>query len=153
MEKDIGLGRLRGAVMDAGTCVPSVSKWSIGMHVHHCCLVIVGISRSLAASKPPPPRVRRSLLASFLLRIGRIPRGRAKTAEAALPRGDVSPPELLELLEKSEQLLAEVDRLGPQCWFKHFAFGVLDRDEAVHFIRMHNRHHLRIISDILAAHR
>ena len=64
---------------------------------------------------------------------------------------DVSPEELLTLLDQSEHILTEVHDLDPKTWFKHFAFGVLDRDKALRFILIHNRHHLRIISDIVAA--
>jgi len=68
-----------------------------------------------------------------------------------LPRQDVSPAELWTLLDQSERILTEVHELDPKTWFRHSAFGVLDRDKTLRFILIHNRHHLRIISDIVAA--
>jgi hypothetical protein len=64
---------------------------------------------------------------------------------------DISPAELLTLLDQSERILTEAHDLDPKAWFRHFALGVLDRDKTLRFIRIHNRHHLRIISDIVAA--
>ena len=68
-----------------------------------------------------------------------------------LPRHDVSPGELRTLLDESERILTEVHDLDRKTWFRHFAFGVLDRDKTLRLILIHNRHHLRIISDIMAA--
>jgi hypothetical protein len=68
-----------------------------------------------------------------------------------LPQRDVPETELSTLLDQSEGLLTEAVDLDPNAWFKHFAFGVFDRDKTLRFIHIHNRHHLRIISDIMAA--
>jgi hypothetical protein len=68
-----------------------------------------------------------------------------------VPKQDASPAELLALLEEAARKLNDVRQLDAGAWFKHFAFGVLDRDKAIKFILIHNRHHLRIISDIMAA--
>ena len=81
---------------------------------------------------------------------GRIPRGRGRSPDVVLPRQDVSPAELGTLLDQSERILTEVHDLDPKTWFRHFAFGVLDRNNTLRFILIHNRHYLRIISDIVA---
>jgi hypothetical protein len=148
MTEAMGLQELRSAVADAGVCVPSVSKWSMGMHVHHCCLAMMGISRALIASTPPPPPSRRPFLASLLLLIGRIPRGRAEAPETATPSGAIPQADLLDLLDESARMLDHVAQLDPNTWFKHFAVGILDRDKAARFMHVHNGHQLRIISDI-----
>lgn len=57
----------------------------------------------------------------------------------------------MELLDRSERMLAEAKELSPKSWFRHFAFGVLNRDKAIRFLCIHNGHHLRIISEIMAA--
>ena len=82
---------------------------------------------------------------------GRIPRGRGRSPDEVLPRQDVSAAELGTLLDQSERILTEVHDLDPKAWFRHFVFGVLDRDKTVRLILIHNRHHSRIISDILKA--
>ena len=82
---------------------------------------------------------------------GRMPRGRGKAPKVAIPKPEVPQAELLVLLDESERMLAEAGKLDSGTWFEHFAFGVLDRDKAFRLIYIHNQHHLRIISDIMAA--
>ena len=103
----------------------------IGMHVHHCCLAMIEICQSLIASTPPPPRSRFSLVTALVFSSGRIPRGRGRAPDVVLPRQDVLPAELGTLLDQSERILTEVHDLDAKTWFRHFAFGVLDRDKTV----------------------
>ena len=146
-----GLEAFRNSVPKADLCVPAVSKWSVGMHVHHCCRAMIGVCQILSASTPPPPRSRFSLISAFIFLSGRIPRGRGRSPDTVVPNQDITQAELLALLEESERRLNDVRQLHAGTWFKHFKFGVLDRDKTAKFIRIHNQHHLRIISDIMAA--
>ncbi len=148
---DFGLEAFRICTRQADLCVPAVSKWSVGMHVHHCCLAMIGVCLAISASTPPPPPGRFSLISALIFLTGRIPRGRGRSPDAVVPKQDVTPAELLTLLDEAERRLNDVSQLDAGTWFKHFAFGVLDRDKTAKFIRIHNRHHLRIISDIMAA--
>jgi len=148
---DCGLAQLRQSIDHADVNVAAVSQWSVGMQIHHCCLAMTGICQSLIDSKPPPPPARWSLVTSVVFFSGRIPRGRGKAPEVALPKQDISKNEIVSLLDRSEQLLAEASELDPKKWFNHFAFGILDRDKSLKLLRIHNRHHLRIIADIVAA--
>ena len=148
---DYGLHDLRQSVDHADVSVASVSHWSVGMQVHHCCLVMIGICQALIDSKPPPPTTGWSMVTSIVFLSGRIPRGRCKAPEVALPRQDISKEELRSLLDRSRQLSKEAGELDRDRWFKHFAFGIHDRDKSLKLLRIHNRHHLRIIADIVAA--
>jgi hypothetical protein len=121
------------------------------MHIEHVCLAMIEVSRSLVASEPPAPRSRFNLLASAILTLGRIPRGRARSPEPALPKQGAGSDELNELLNESEAWLARAEAASPDQWFEHFAFGVLRRDRTLRFLEVHNRHHLRIVRDILRA--
>ena len=151
MNGDCGLEDLRSSVASAALRASAVSEWSIGMHVHHCCLVMIAVCQSLIAATPPPPRSRFALVTALVFSSGRIPRGRGRSPDEVLPRQDVSSVELGTLLDQSERILTEVHDLDPKAWFRHFVFGVLDRDKTVRLILIHNRHHSRIISDILKA--
>ncbi len=148
---DFGLEEFRTCIPKADVCVPAVSKWSVGMHVHHCCLGMIRICQTLIDSIPPPPPSRFSLIRELIFLSGRIPRGRGRAPAAAVPKQDISPAELLALLEETERKLNDVRQLDAGAWYTHFVFGVFDRDNTIKFIRIHNRHHLRIISDIIAA--
>ena len=148
---DYGLDDLLRSVEHSAVIASDVSHWSVGMHVHHCCLAMIGICQSLIASTPPPPQSRWSPITSLIFLTGSIPRGRGKAPDVALPKQDVSTEELLSLLDRSEQALAEASRLDSNRWFKHFAFGILNREKSLKLVRIHNRHHLRIIADIMSA--
>jgi len=144
-----GLDDLRNALEHARLSVPAVSDWSVAMHVHHCCLAMIEIWQALVASTPPPPRSRRSFWTWVVFLSGHIPRGRQRSPQVALPKHDVSDAELLSLLDRCQQIAADVRKLDPGTWFRHVALGVLNRDKAFKFIRIHNRHHLRIIADMV----
>jgi len=148
---DSGLAELRGFVPDSAVLVPDVSQWSVGMHVQHCCLATIGVCQSLIASKPPVPPSGFSLVTSAVFLTGRIPRGRGKSPEQAIPRDAIWTNEMEGLLQESERRFQEACQASPNQWFRHFAFGVLDRDRTLKFIGIHNRHHARIVHDILRA--
>ena len=148
---DYGLSDLRRFIDRSAVSVATVSHWSVGMQIHHCCLAMIEICQSLIDSKPPPPPARWSLVTSIVFLSGRIPRGRGKAPEVALPKENVSADELVSVLDRSEQLLKQASQLDRDRWFKHFAFGILDRDKSLKLMRIHNRHHLRIVADIVAA--
>jgi hypothetical protein len=145
------LSELRAAASSANAADHQVSGWSVGMHVHHCCLTMIGVCGLLLDSEPPPPASTFSLLTTIIFLSGRIPRGRAQAPEQVLPRSDISTRELIVLLDESQRLLASARSARADSWFRHFRFGVLNRDQTLKFIGIHNGHHSRIISDILAS--
>jgi hypothetical protein len=144
------VGELRAFLPRAGVRAPEVSKWTVGMHLHHSCLAMIGVCRSLIRSQPPAPPSRFSPIVSLIFLTGRIPRGRGRAPDAALPSETVTVPELEALLDECDRLLGEARAQPPDAWFEHFAFGSMNRDRTLRFLRIHNRHHARIVRDILA---
>lgn len=147
---DYGLKALRATLADAEAHAPSVSAWPVGMHVAHCCLATNEICRSLldaGAPAPGGPTVAGRLCLTF----GRIPRGRGRAPESVRPPSDVRREDLPAALDESGRLLVEALGADPRAWYRHFVFGVLDRDRSLRFVAVHNRHHLRIIADVVAA--
>ena len=138
-------------VSTPGVRVEDVSRWSIGKHVEHCLRATLGICSAIAGSEPYRGRIRRGLVRRIILLSGWIPRGRGKAPEGAVPQTEPTASDLRELLaqaRKSVEPAALADRAG---WWKHFAFGVFPREEALKFAAIHNRHHLRIIVDIVTS--
>ncbi len=127
-----------------------VSKWSVGMHMEHCLLGTTGICSALSNSKPYTGKIKKGFVRRLILLTGIIPRGRGKSPNAVIPNDQTTESGLRELLAEaglSAQKAAESDC---DCWWKHFAFGVMKRDEALEFVEIHNKHHLKIVSDILS---
>ena len=128
----------------------TVSKWSVGMQIEHCLLGTRGICNAVVHSKPYSGKIKKSFVRRAIFLTGIIPRGRGKSPAAAIPNEQSTESALRELLAEanlSAQKAVEADR---DCWWKHFAFGVMKRDEALKFVEIHNKHHLKIISDILS---
>jgi hypothetical protein len=146
-----GLDELSSFIPRADVLAPDVSKWTAGMHVQHCCKATIVVCGSLVASEPPAPRSGSSLVTSAIFLTGRIPRGRGKSPEQAIPRQGIGSEDLDPLLKEAVRRLDEARSASPDQWFRHFAFGVLDRDRTLKFIGIHNRHHARIVQDILRA--
>jgi hypothetical protein len=140
---------LREMVVHAAVVAPSVSRWSVGMHVHHCCLSMIGISKTLRKSTTPKPRAQPSLRRTIVLKCGYIPRGRAESPSFVVPKESVDQEELLRLLDESVIRMREAHTMDRRHWFTHPLLGPMDRDGALKFVLVHNRHHRRIIEDIL----
>ena len=139
---------LRSAVVNADATVPTVSSWSVGEHIHHCCLSMIGVSKSLRKSTPPAPRTKPTIPRAAVFYLGFIPRGRARSPSFVLPK-PLPHPELLAMLDQSAELLAMAGGLDRETWFTHPFLGAMDRDQALKFVLVHNRHHLKIVADIL----
>ena len=140
---------LRSAIVSAEATVPTVSSWSVGEHIHHCCLSMIGISKSLRKSTPPAPQVKPTIARAAVLYFRFIPRGRAQSPSFVVPKPSMPPEELRTMLDQSAELLAMAHGLDRSTWFTHPFLGPMHRDQALKFVLVHNRHHLKIVADIL----
>jgi len=128
----------------------SISKWSVGMHIHHCCLAMIGICKQLGISVQPPPPKKTSLARTFVFTTGTIPRGRGAAPEPVLPDNQITSKELNNLLDDADTIIQETKNIDVNKWYDHPYFSILKRDDAIKFLKIHNMHHLKIIQDILA---
>jgi DinB superfamily len=148
-DDDYSLDQIREAVTRADASAPSVSQWSVGMHVHHLALTMINIGNGLAKSTQPAPPAKRSIAKHIVFTLGKIPRGRARTTKNGTPQPSVPAPELLALIDESARQMDAAAKLDRNTWITHPIFGPLRRDDALRFVSIHNRHHLRIVADIL----
>lgn len=150
---------LRHYVDAADKLNPRVSDWSVGMHVEHCALAMAGMATKLTDSvdrdqdgEPSvltAPPVKWSVPRAFVTVTGIIPRGKGQAPKLAIP--DSPPPKarVLAALEAADQRVEAAIALPEEAWLDHHVFGAFRRDKALWFMGVHNRHHLKIIRDIL----
>ncbi|MEQ9103342.1 MAG: hypothetical protein RIE53_01455 [Rhodothermales bacterium] len=151
------LNTLRHHVGDAEALNADVSAWSVGMHVEHCALAMAGMATKLADSVDPDrepsvlpaPPVKWSVPRVFVSVTGTIPRGKGKAPTGVVP--EPSPPRerILNALDVAEACVEAAVALPEEAWYDHHVFGSFQRNRALWFMGVHNRHHLKIIRDIL----
>ena len=127
-----------------------VSKWAVGMQIEHCLIGTRGICNAIVNSKPYTGKIKKGLLRRIIFLTGIIPRGRGNTPAAGIPNEETTELELRELLTEAKLSAQKAAESDEDCWWEHYMFGVFKRDEALQFVKIHNKHHLKIISDILS---
>jgi len=132
----------------ANTCAPTLSAWSIGAHCEHALLAIRGIAESMATSLPGAEPQKITLVGRVVLAARRIPRGKGVSPTSVLPAPTISTEALQALAAYARAACAQIPELPRQAWWRHHLFGVLHRDLAQRFIRIHTEHHLRIIAEV-----
>jgi hypothetical protein len=126
------------------------SGWSISEHVDHCVRVMRFALERI--HEPKPTSRSKTLVGHVILAIGWIPRGRAKAPE--LVRGtrrsseEISS-EITELRRLAADLPSHALNNRKIRVMKHPYFGGLTASETLRFLAIHNRHHLKIIRDIV----
>lgn len=143
------INELRGLVPQRDLAAPDVSGWSVGMHVHHCGLTMNAIAEALIACAEPTPSRELGPRARTILETGRIPRGVAEAPDIAIPTLDVGERVLEKVLGEAEAWLDRLPMMGDDCWYRHFALGVLAKRDAMRFMIVHNAHHLAIVAEVL----
>ncbi len=142
------LRELRNFSRDFGKQNLDISGWTVGKHVEHCCKTMVAVCRALADSKGSPPHRKWSLPRTIVLLTGKIPRGKAEAPDSVLPGSDNTPDSISSILDEADAAIKSAKQLPANSWFAHPFFSSLKRDEALRFILVHNKHHLKIIRDI-----
>jgi Protein of unknown function (DUF1569) len=127
------------------------SAWTVGMQAHHALLAANVILGTLIESTPGERKEGRSLKRAVIMKLGKIPRGRGKSPDAAIPSIDVSKEELENLLASAREKLEKTENTAPDAWWDHFLFGVMTRDTTLKFLNIHTEHHLSLIDDIRSA--
>ncbi len=144
------LNKLNNYIPSCSVKNEKVSKWSVGMQIEHCLVGTRGICSALVNSKPYTGKIKKGLLRRIIFLAGIIPRGRGKAPDAAIPNEQTTESGLRELLAEAGMSAPKAAESDCDCWWKHPLFGAMKRDEALKFVEIHNKHHLKIISDILS---
>ena len=127
----------------------SVSASAVGWHIEHIFLTINVIVDELKKNKPGKYKSTFSFARIIVFTMNKIPRGRAKSPKIVTPKKfDI---ETLKMhSEKTKMKIQELTVIDADNYFTHPFFGNLKLKPTIKFLGIHTKHHLDIISDILA---
>ncbi len=143
------IGELEMKVPDASKTKYAISKSSVGWHLQHSLQVIEVITEAVKRSDPTLYKWRFHFLRTLIFFIGRIPRGKISAPDSVRPPGEF---DLLKIKTDFIATKANVQQLGilpKNCFFKHPYFENLNVRQTFIFLKIHTKHHLHIINDIL----
>lgn len=127
----------------------TVSQSSVGWQLDHSLLVINAIVLQLKNSNPQQYKWSFNWVRTYIKVINKIPRGKGKAPQIVQPTESSSTKNLTKKIAMAKKSIAELELLPSTSYFKHPYFGDLDLKSAIWFLKLHTKHHLKIIEDIL----
>ncbi len=140
---------LESYIPSYGIANPAVSSGSVGWHIEHTLLTIRKILQAVRSSDPAGFKKSFKLNRAFVFTFGRIPRGRAKAPKVVVPDGDIDATTLGSSMYYTKQMLAEIASLADNQHFQHPFLGTMNKKATMKFLRVHTRHHIKIIKKIV----
>jgi hypothetical protein len=129
---------------------PGISKSNIGWHIEHSLLTIDRVTERLAQTDSRRYKWKPSLIKLIVFASRTIPRGKAKSPDIVRPKAAASTDSLKKHIGETRERLAKLPGIGENQFFEHPYFGHLKRGQAITFLEIHTKHHLKIIREILA---
>ncbi len=139
---------IRSVVEEGDRFEWKVSAKGTYWHADHLLKVISSIYSALDNSDPEAYKWAFNLSRLYIYILGFIPRGIGRAPRAVRTDGEISQDDLLQQLDEAEKLIIKLDELPGNSFFKHPYFGNLNVKNTRWFLRIHTRHHLKIIRDI-----
>lgn len=146
----VQLTELKSYLPKASTHNPAVSESTIGWQIAHSVKTILGIMRALEQSDATTYQWKFNRSRALVFAFEYIPRGSGKAPKVVQPKeSDLEPEQLEKRLNIAEGQLKVLEKLDPKVNFMHPYFGQLNKAQAIKFLVIHTKHHLKIIRDIL----
>ncbi|WP_350286438.1 DUF1569 domain-containing protein [uncultured Croceitalea sp.] len=140
---------LTGHIKNRDAKNTTVSAVDVAWHLDHSLKSINGICEALAQSDPKAYRSNINFARLFVFTWGDFPRGVAKAPKQVLPPTVIHTNDLYQQLQEVRENLKKLEQLEAKAHYKHPYFNVIDKGQTKRFIKIHTRHHLKIVQDIL----
>ncbi|MEM6525351.1 MAG: hypothetical protein AAF693_16225 [Bacteroidota bacterium] len=127
----------------------SISEASIGWHLIHSLLVINNITESLLVSDPNKYVKEDNRVRDIVLTKKQIKRGVAHSPEAVTPGQEIKKGQIKDLLDQAKVNVVKFALIPKHAHFTHYSMGMLKKKEAIKFLIIHTKHHLKIINEIV----
>jgi len=127
----------------------SVSTSDIAWQIDHSLKVFNLVSETLVNSDLELYTSKFNKWRLLLFTIGYFPRGKVKAPKHVRPPEIITIEDLELQLQVAYQNIEKVKLADKNAHFKHFIFGVLNKNRTIRHLQLHTNHHLKIIRDIL----
>ncbi|NNT71761.1 DUF1569 domain-containing protein [Flavobacterium sp. IMCC34852] len=128
---------------------PAVSQSTVGWQLDHSLLVINGVITQLKSATPENYKWQFKWIRIYIQITNTIPRGKVRAPKTVTPVKVASTEDLKAKLEQAKKNIAELESLPPNSYFTHPFFGNLNLKATIWFLKLHTKHHLRIVNDII----
>ncbi|WP_194766638.1 DinB family protein [Tamlana sp. I1] len=148
------LSKLEDLVDQKDLINPKISKATIGWQIDHSLKVIHAVCSALIKSNPEDYHWNFNTTRLVIFAIGRFPKGKVKAPKSVVSQSpDISKANLIEQLNQAKTGLELIEKADKHAFFKHHIFGKLTRNQTIHFLELHTKHHFKIINAILLSYK
>jgi hypothetical protein len=126
----------------------AVSAGSIGWHIEHCLLTLDIVIEKMKQSIPGEFKPKFYLWKYVVLVTQKIPRGRVRAPKIVQPKNEQSKELLQEHVESVRSRIKILGSLEKNHHFPHPFLGQMNLKQGIKFLKIHTRHHLRIMKEI-----
>lgn len=128
---------------------PKVSNSTVGWQADHSLIMVNVIADQLKKSNPNDYKWRFNKFRAIFKIVNQFPRGKVRAPKSVQPVGIASIEELRTKVILTKKNLADLESLPADSYFAHPIFGDLNLKQTIWFLRLHTKHHLKIIQDIV----
>ncbi|MBP6432015.1 MAG: DinB family protein [Ferruginibacter sp.] len=128
----------------------AISKANVGWHIQHSFIVIAKIIEATKQSNPSNYKWKFNFKRTLIYSLKKIPRGKARAPKTVMPVELANAQTLHQLKEQALQAISILNTLDKKNYFSHPFFGNLKLSHTIKTLNIHTKHHLNIITDILA---
>ncbi len=128
----------------------TISTSPVEWHIDHCLRVINSVSKVIATSKEEDYKRKFNFARTLVFTLGMIPRGKAKAPKTVSAQQPITEEDLKKQLHFAKKSIEQIENLLPNQNFMHPYFGLLNAKQTIKFLKIHTKHHLKIIKDIVA---
>ncbi|SNY94665.1 DUF1569 domain-containing protein [Flagellimonas pacifica] len=143
------LSKIEAYILQRDSFNPKVSKVDVAWHLDHMLKTVIVICKALEASNPAAFKPNFNLTRSLIYIWGDFPRGVAKSPRVVLPPDNILTEDLHLQIETVKENLKKIQGLDSKAHFEHPYFSVINKRQSIKFLKIHTRHHLKIVADIL----
>lgn len=126
-----------------------ISSVNVAWQLDHSLKVLISIATALKNSDPAEYRPKLNPWWFLFSNLQWLPRGKGKAPKVVRPEGQINEADLAAQLAEARSLLSELNEIAANSFVSHPYFGHLKLKQAVHFLKIHTHHHLKIVRDIL----